>query len=194
MNPSMHPRVYTWLARQFPKKSANGSVTSSDIESIHYIQGMLKDERATAFLLVWPIMEQRLFHGFVLDTDDKRKRKNSMWYFSIDHASIYSDLNEDTVAEYFHQRYQHSNPEQYYYKLLHKTERPAVNTHFDDILEKPFDNLTDQEKLYLMLFVTYRYRNNIFHGNKEITVWSQYKRQIVHCLTFMMSLIDAYHQ
>ena len=52
-------------------------------------------------------------------------------------------------------------------------------------------DLSDEEKLVLMIYVVYRYRNNIFHGNKGIESWSHYTSQIELYLDFMMSILDC---
>lgn len=54
------------------------------------------------------------------------------------------------------------------------------------------DEIELKSKLKLILFVVYRFRNNIFHGNKGVNSWIQYTEQIRHCVQVMKVLISQY--
>ena len=41
----------------------------------------------------------------------------------------------------------------------------------------------------MLLVVVYRFRNNIFHGNKGVDSWLQYRPQIEKCTNVMQHLI-----
>lgn len=60
----------------------------------------------------------------------------------------------------------------------------------ENILKKKKECLTDNEKMQLALYVLYRYRNNIFHGNKGARSWNQYIEQIDQCVKTMAFIID----
>lgn len=159
----MNKKVITWLATYFQ--------TTSD-----YVDQMLKDEQATSYLLVWPIFEQKLFAGFMRGRDISDAAKN--------YAPYYQELDVDESAAYFHDRYQDNTK---YRNLAHGDKRKSVDT----VLAKSFTSVTELEKMELLIYVVYRYRNNIFHGNKGIQSWSSYKTEIQFCMDFMMSLIEC---
>lgn len=54
----------------------------------------------------------------------------------------------------------------------------------------PYKKITSEDKLALMFYVVYRYRNNIFHENKGIMSWTQDTEQIEKCISFMI-IIDC---
>lgn len=39
-----------------------------------------------------------------------------------------------------------------------------------------------------MTYIVYRYRNNMFHGNKGLESWLQFEEQIKDCITVMKKL------
>lgn len=155
----MDESIYKWLADYF-----------SDVEtqiSKAYIIEMLKTERATAFLLVWPIFEQKIANGFFT--------KDSIEPIAQGHKNFYSQFNIEEMAYYFYHRYQDKTA---YKHLRHQENKKSIG----NILNTPYQCLDNEQKLTLMLYVVYRYRNNIFHGNKSIHSWSQYEKQIDYCI------------
>lgn len=198
--------VYSWLALKLGAQSYNKGNQSPCQEDIELLKTLLTNETATAFFLVWPIMERELFGKNFIASNDPRSlcKSNHIKTFSFCNSHLYSKLKPhgqdrtsfDYVAEKFHSRYQ---DDKIYKKLLNcKVGRTAKigdeKNDFDLILDESFSKLTDQQKMYLLLFVTYRYRNNIFHGNKHISEWIDFSDQIENCVEFMMTLIDAYNQ
>ena len=90
------------------------------------------------------------------------------------------------MAKHFHNRYQNTNNIRH---LLHDQR----NVHyFETIINKEYDDLSLEDKVVLLIFVSYRYRNNLFHGNKNVMTWKNYTQQIDYCLDFMMILLDSY--
>ncbi len=59
-----------------------------------------------------------------------------------------------------------------------------------ELLAKPFSDIRNEEIIYLLVFVIYRYRNNIFHGNKGVQSWLNYQEQIKHCTRVMQVMIS----
>lgn len=159
----MNQEVRTWLATYFQTTST-------------YVEETLKDEQATSYLLIWPIFEQKLFGGFML--------KKNISAAAQTYAQYYHELNADASAAHFHNRYQDTTK---YRNLKHTDTYAPVDT----ILGKIFSDLSEIEKVELMIYVVYRYRNNIFHGNKGIASWSKYTSEIKLCMDFMMSLLDC---
>ena len=201
--------VYSWLALELAPRNANKQNRTACQEDIEVVETLLKNEKATAFFLVWPIMERKLFRGEVTISSDPRKKDkpNHIKNFSKDNANLYQRLrikldgvestNFDSVASYFHNRFRCDAK---YKKLFHcrkgRTEKIPNDKHFYDLIldKEDFSTLSDEDKLCLLLIVTFRYRNNIFHGNKHIEDWLDFSKQIEYCVEFMMQLIDAYKE
>lgn len=158
----MSTKAKEWLAQYH-------NVTLQDIDNL------LKDEKATSYLLVWSIFEQDIFNGFMKINDIKK--------VSEEFAKFYQNLDVDNIAKKFHLRYQNKDN---YRHLIHKQD----NTDFKTIIQKTFANLSTNEKLEMLFFVAYRYRNNIFHGNKKVLSWAKYTEQIKDCIIFITSIID----
>ena len=57
------------------------------------------------------------------------------------------------------------------------------------LIKKSFTELSTADKLFFLVFVVYRYRNNIFHGNKGVQSWLQYRDQIRRCTQVMQALV-----
>ncbi len=158
--------VKKWLARYFDTSITN-------------IENVLETKLATAYLLVWPIFEQKLFDG-----EFKSRNIDSK---SHELAKYYDDLEIDNVSKMFHERYK---DKQYLKHLFYKKDE-NIKEKMRNLILREFPDLSNEDKMYLLLCVTYRYRNNIFHGNKGVLSWKNYKEQIDGCLKFMMNLIDS---
>lgn len=130
-------------------------------------------ELVSSFLIVWALFEQKLFDGYV----QKCKIHGCAQKF----AGVELDVEE--MARHFHERYQVT---EYKHNLLHGDNYEG----FDTILGNEYDNLLNQDKLQLLIYVTYRYRNNIFHGSKGLMSWAQFSVQITYCINFMICLLD----
>ena len=136
------------------------------------IDQMLKNELATSFLLIWPIFEQEFFGGFC--------KINIIEKFSKDYESFFD--NEE-IFQHFYLRYQDKNN---YRHLIHEQKYDL----FEEILKKPLNEITNDEKLLFVTYVIYRYRNNIFHANEGIESWAKYGKQIAYCIEFMTSILE----
>ena len=158
----MNTKAKEWLAEYH-------NVDLQDIDNI------LKDEQATTYLLVWSIFEQDIFNGYM--------RINEIQTVSGKFENYYVNLDVDDIAQKFHSRYQDNNN---YRHLVHKQD----NANFRSIIGKQFEDVTEKEKLTMLFFVAYRYRNNIFHGNKNVKAWTCYTEQIQDCITFITAIID----
>lgn len=138
---------------------------------------ILKDKVATNFFIIWPIFESKCFNGFI---------KVSMIQKFVDdiESKIPQKIIEDN-AKYFHNRYQ--NKEKYRHLIYNNNDDPT----FNGIISKEYSALSFNEKLYLLAFVIYRYRNNIFHGNKRVESWLNFKTEIQKCITIMQLFLDS---
>ena len=141
------------------------------------VERLLRSKMATRFLIAWSLFESRCFEGFV----------------TVDKLSAFADrvTNDDAFRKevflesgrHFHIRYQ---DKQRYKHLMYKQKCPEL----EGILSTQFDALSDHQLVFMLLFVVYRFRNNIFHGNKGVESWLRYKEQIGFCLGVMQSLIS----
>jgi hypothetical protein len=142
------------------------------------IEIILKDELATKFFITWSIFEARCYNGFA---------KVSMIKKFVE--DIESNIPQSTIevdTKYFHNRYQDKN--NYRHLIYDKNNDDPT---FKGITEKEYATLSLYEKLYLLSFVIYRYRNNIFHGNKRIESWLKFRNEIQKCITIMQLFLDT---
>ena len=135
---------------------------------------LIENELAISFFMMWTVVEKDLF--------DKNANKEKITELGVKFGG--AKLCLDQSASYFHSRYQNK---EHHRKLTHGDRYPI----FDSILGKNFQDLSSAEKLQLMLYVTYRYRNNIFHGNKGIEAWLHYSTQIRTCTEFMVDFCSV---
>ena len=154
--------VYAWLAKTL------------EIDS-WLVSETIKNQVATVFLLIWPIIETKVFD-------------RGMKPYLIEEMSkkIENDIPEkelDLIASHFYERYQDSSK---YRKLISSKSREWNK--IPKILRTPFNRLYKNEKIFFMIFVVYRYRNNIFHGRKSIKEWNEYLDEIQQCIKFMILL------
>ena len=140
--------------------------------SLSEIPKLIKSEEATSFLLIWSLFESKIANGYF--------QKSQISTIS----SKISDLsNIEIHVEYFHDRYQDS---QKWNNLKHQDNAPV----YDAIRLKNFESISDTEKLTFILYVVFRYRNNIFHGNKGIDSWLKYQSEIQKCILVMIEMLN----
>lgn len=51
-------------------------------------------------------------------------------------------------------------------------------------------DMKPEDMVFFVAFVVYRYRNNMFHGNKGIHSWLQYGEQIRLCTEAMQAFVS----
>ena len=143
----------------------------------HQVELLLSDKTATRFLIAWSLFESRCFEGFA--------RVDKFSAFATEVTENDAFRNEDFLEfeRHFHDRYQNKR---HYKRLMHKKSSKDLK----DILSTQFDKLSDYQLIFMLLFVVYRFRNNIFHGNKEVKTWDKYPKQIDFCLRVMMDILD----
>jgi hypothetical protein len=140
------------------------------------VKYLLADKTAVRFLIAWSLLETSCFHGFAV----ARELKSHCCRIANDEGFDLSTL--DLILNKFHARYQ---DHRLYNNLMHKSIHPDIKP----LLDRCPDSLSNAEKLFLLLSVVYRYRNNIFHGSKGVKSWLQFKDQIVQCTQIMQALI-----
>lgn len=141
------------------------------------IARLLNDKTAMRFLIAWSILESKCFEGFMKVEKIRSYSNDALALAAVSSAEI------KNIAKYFHVRYQDKN----LYRNLMYTQK---STELEKILATSFAALAEPDIAFLLLFVVYRFRNNIFHGNKGVESWLQYHEQIGHCVVAMQALVS----
>lgn len=140
------------------------------------VKRLIEDQLAIRFLIVWSIFEAKCFDGFV-KSKDLEKFSNRIVAEGLDISPI------DRHVNYFHVRYQ---DKQLYSKLMHRDKLPRL----EHLLTSQSEDLIPVERVYLVAAVVYRYRNNIFHGNKGVQSWLKFGEQIGRCTEVMQCFVS----
>ena len=142
---------------------------------------LLNEKIAVRFLIAWSLLESRLF-----DCDAKGNKLSDYCQRLVDEEFDLVPLS--TIIEHFYSRYQ---CKKLLSNLMHEDRKPNRKLYckLKTLLEKPLDKLSNCEKVFLIVVVVYRYRNNIFHGSKSVESWLQFEEQIDYCIQIMQSLI-----
>lgn len=152
-------------------------------ESQEEVSRLLEDKTAVRFLIAWSLLESKCFDS----------------YAKIDKLPCYCQrlVNEEgfdldslsPIIEHFHSRYQDESRLSNLLNERKKRNTQPQHNEFKLLLKKPFDELCKYEKVFLIVLVVYRYRNNIFHGAKGVASWLQFEDQIKYCVQIMQFLI-----
>lgn len=140
------------------------------------VERLLRDKTATRFLIAWSLFETSCFGGFA------KVEKLEIFAKDLTDAKWFQPSVLTDAANHFHERYQ---DKKLYRNLMHKQKSPCI----DLIRQKDFESLSADEVVFFVIFVVYRYRNNIFHGNKGVQSWLKFKHQIKLCIKIMQTLI-----
>ena len=143
----------------------------------HQVECLLSDKTGTRFLIAWSLLESRYFGGFA------KVDKFSAFATEVTENNAFRKENFLEPGRHFHNRYQDKRR---YKNLMHKQSSKKL----EGILSTKFDTLSDYQRIFMLVFVVYRFRNNIFHGNKKVESWLKFKEQIGFCLRVMQSLIS----
>ena len=137
---------------------------------------LLRDPTAVHFLIAWSLFESKCFAGFM--------RWNAI-------EPVIQEMVNDGCAtdvlissvQHFHQRYQNRR---LYDHLMHG----QTSSRMERLLTQQVQSFTPADAMFFMVVVIYRYRNNIFHGNKGVGSWLQYREQIRLCIGAMQTLVS----
>lgn len=140
------------------------------------VRRLMRDPTALRFLIAWALYEAKCFDGFVkiglLDSFAARVL-----------AEGYDPAKISTGVEYFHNRYQDV---QLYDHLMHRQSSGRMRK----ILTQECRSLSSEDRIFLATLVTYRFRNNMFHGNKGVQSWLQYSEQIRLCTEMIQDFVS----
>jgi hypothetical protein len=144
------------------------------------VDRLLEDETALHFLIAWSLFESKCFSGFV--------RANCLSSFAEKAVREgFSPLKVNGQLEHFRDRYRDKKKLAH---LLHdeKKDIPVVKE-FKRCLDSQPANLPERDRVFSVLFVIYRFRNNMFHGNKGVESWLLYREQIGLCTGAMQEFV-----
>ena len=149
-----------------------------------YVNEFFEMQASTYFLLVWPIFEQKVCDGFM--------ETGKMLNIALKFADGYDELAIDDILHRFYVRYKdHSSPYSDWNNLCHNDSWEAKSTP-ERVLNRPWDKSSSTDKLHFGLYVIYRFRNNIFHGNKQIFEWLRNRPQIEDCVMVLLKLTEQH--
>ena len=158
------PTFDTWFAGLFGQQEMD-------------VKRLLNDGGATRFLIAWSMFESRCF-------DDTANEERSLLLADriVTDEAFDADLLSDALI-HFYDRYQSASRLS---ALLHK--RKSIR--FSQLLCVPLEDLSNVERTFFVMFVVFRFRNDIFHGNKGVESWLHYREQIRLCTEAMQALIS----
>ena len=99
-------------------------------------------------------------------------------------SSLIKDLS--SYNSYFIKRYQNDE------KKLKNLEGKTTN---GDLRIKNYIgklSVNSCSQLQFLVYIVFRYRNNIFHGNKGALTWLRYEEQIEKCTEIMLLLLENF--
>ena len=139
------------------------------------VRKLLADKSALYFLMTWSIFESKCFNGYC--KIEKIDKFADNLYKTIEFENL------TLSTQHFHERYQ---CDELFDNLMHKQKCSRMIA----VLEKPFNEARREDLIYFIVIVIYRYRNNIFHGNKGVKSWLKYREQIEHCIAAMQVMVS----
>lgn len=89
---------------------------------------------------------------------------------------------------YFRNRYIANNATTPYYanlRLRHNDNEPLIK----DVLLGKINN--ESETVLAIIIIIYRYRNNLFHGNKAVVSWIAQKDNFIHANRFLIACLES---
>lgn len=143
---------------------------SSEIERI------MSDDTALQFLVAWSLFESKCCSGFA--KIDKLKP-----YAERLASEQFASPVVDAIASAFHSRYQDRSRLK---NLMHR----QSSAPFERALNCPFGLLSPEDRLFVVCVVAYRYRNNMFHGNKGVASWLGFRPQIRQCIGALQAFVS----
>lgn len=160
-----------------------GSFLNQDESEVKQI---LNKDFSLQFLILWNLFEAKCF--------DNRLRPEKLICFSKKFEN--KDFKFIEKSKYFYDRYQDREKLK---NLLYGGVKPKKNENseknkspeeiFQSILKSDYFKIPKNELIFLTLFVVYRYRNNMFHGNKGVSSWLKFEEQIKFCNKIMQEMI-----
>ena len=156
------PTFETWLAKLLGQRELE-------------IRRLMNDGTAIRFLMVWSMFEGRYL----------RDSANEQVIDQLAKRIVDEGFNPTCLSEalnHLHARYQDKSRLR---ALLHDRKSKL----FNQIISIPIAELSPIQQAFLVMFVVFRFRNNMFHGNKGVESWLKYSQQIQLCTEVMQAII-----
>lgn len=130
------------------------------------------------FAMIWNLFEDRCMGNFARISEVNNFIESLI---SIDNLEV------NAIFDYFKDRYKVVDN---IYNIESLLWRSNENTYRDFVIEK-FRNTqcSHQDKIQAVLYIIFRLRNNLFHGEKNIAIINEQKRTFVLVNKFLMDLI-----
>ncbi len=141
----------------------------------HEVAKILKEPFALHFLIAWSLFEAKCFNKEFKAAELKDFAQG------IVRIGVHRDLAE--IAAKFHARYQDQE------KLKHLFREKADAT-ITKLTQRSFEELQKAEVVHFLIYVIFRFRNNMFHGNKGAGSWLKYEEQIKDCTQALQIIVS----
>lgn len=145
------------------------------------VRDLLKDQTALHFLITWSLFEAKCFGGRCSGIKVEQFPESVECTAPVDREKIRAP------AQHFHERYR---DKVHYSHLMHD----HASRRMDAVLKRSFPELTESDLLFIVALVAFRFRNNIFHGNKGVASWLRFQPQIKLCIMSMQHLTSHAEQ
>lgn len=139
---------------------------------------LLRDRLSVDFLLAWFMLESRCFKG------NLTAEKLQTYAHTAAALDILNTPGITNATEFFHNHYQN---EDNYRDLL----RHDKSESFKKVIDTPHAKLGKADLVFMLLFVVYRFRHNIFNGDNGVQTWLQFHFEIEMCTLVMQALIST---
>lgn len=130
------------------------------------------------FLLLWNLFESKIYHNNFSINEVEGKIQQSL-------HNVNQDI-VDSTYQYFRKRYVADGVHWNNLNFRPNDRKQLVR----DILDE--ENSSNERKILSSTIIIYRYRNNLFHGLKDITTINYQKDNFITANKFLMMFIDAY--
>ena len=163
-------KVIKWINKSIINKG-NDKINSEDIEQVR------------DFTLLWNLFED-IFCDKFCKTDKIISLLSKNRIEVLEQNTINSKIN--SIFDYFMDRYKDNEKLEKLNFNKKNHERDIKNK----IQNKEVINLDFEEKIQIILFIIYRYRNNLFHGEKDMRYISYQNENFENANDFLMLFIE----
>ena len=130
------------------------------------------------FAMIWNLFEYRCMG---------KKAQISKVNNLVESLISINNLEVDAIFDYFKDRYKVADN---IYNIESLSWRSNENTYRNFVIEKFRDTqCSHQNKIKAVLYIIFRLRNNLFHGEKDIAIINEQKQTFVLVNKFLMDLI-----
>lgn len=171
-------KCYDWLGNR-------NEAHSEDVKK------RLDIEQIRIFLLLYPIFESDFVetHKHKDKLSGKRKWKYFLEKELPNIKIVFKEL--EPAIKYFHARY-NRNPSKYIELIGDRQGERFFREVADRVVKHSYKETSKEEdKIHFLIYVIYRWRNNLFHGLKKINDFDDYKEGFEYCLSSLIIIMDS---